>query len=41
MIDKDYVEAISLIERAHRSFLAVVKLELDDLEVRDIKMFKQ
>jgi DNA-binding MarR family transcriptional regulator len=36
MIDKDYVEAISLIERAHRSFLAVIKLELDDLEVRDI-----
>lgn len=36
MIDADYLEAISLIERAHRSFLAVVKLELDALQVRDI-----
>ena len=36
MIERDYLEAISLIERAHRSFLAVVKLELDALQVRDI-----
>jgi DNA-binding MarR family transcriptional regulator len=31
-----YLEAISLIERLHRQFLEVVKLELDGLGVRDI-----
>jgi DNA-binding MarR family transcriptional regulator len=31
-----YLEAISLIERLHREFLEVVKLELDGLAVRDI-----
>ena len=31
-----YLEVISLIERLHRRFLEVVKLELDDLGVRDI-----
>ena len=31
-----YLEAISLIERLHREFLEVVKLELDGLGVRDI-----
>src|SRR5467141_4176747 len=31
-----YLELISLIERLHRHFLEVVKLELDGLAVRDI-----
>jgi DNA-binding MarR family transcriptional regulator len=31
-----YLEAISLIERLHRQFLEVVKLELDGLSIRDI-----
>jgi DNA-binding MarR family transcriptional regulator len=31
-----YLEAISLIERLHREFLEVVKLELDGLSIRDI-----
>lgn len=31
-----YLGMIALIERAHRHFLEVVKLELDDLAVRDI-----
>jgi len=31
-----YLEVISLIERLHRQFLEVVKLELDGLGIRDI-----
>jgi len=31
-----YIEAISLVERLHRHFLEVVKLELDGLGIRDI-----
>jgi DNA-binding MarR family transcriptional regulator len=31
-----YLEAISLVERLHRQFLEVVKLELDGLGIRDI-----
>src|SRR6201997_5675389 len=31
-----YLEIISLIERTHRQFLEVVKLELDGLGIRDI-----
>ncbi len=31
-----YLEVISLIERLHRNFLDVVKLELDNAEIRDI-----
>ena len=31
-----YVEAISLIERVHRHFLATVQLELDGLAICDI-----
>src|SRR5690348_7467858 len=31
-----YLEAISLIERLHRQFLEVVKLELDTLRIHDI-----
>jgi DNA-binding MarR family transcriptional regulator len=31
-----YLEVIALIERLHRSFLEVVKLELDDFGVHDI-----
>jgi DNA-binding MarR family transcriptional regulator len=31
-----YIEIISLIERVHRHFLEVVKLELDRLGIRDI-----
>jgi DNA-binding MarR family transcriptional regulator len=31
-----YLEVISLVERLHRQFLEVVKLELDGLGVRDI-----
>jgi DNA-binding MarR family transcriptional regulator len=33
---KSYLEVISLIERVHRYFLEVVKLELDGLGIRDI-----
>ena len=33
---KSYVEAISLIERTHRLFLEMIKLELDGLGIRDI-----
>jgi DNA-binding MarR family transcriptional regulator len=36
MSNDNYFEAISLIERLHRSFLEVVKLELDGLGIRDI-----
>ena len=32
----DYLEVISLIERLHRHFLEVVKLELDGLGIHDI-----
>src|SRR5436189_4189144 len=32
----DYLEVISLVERLHRHFLEVVKLELDGLGVHDI-----
>ena len=35
MADK-YLEVISLMERLHRQFLEVVKLELDGLGIRDI-----
>ena len=35
MADK-YLEVISLVERLHRQFLEVVKLELDRLGIRDI-----
>ena len=31
-----YLEVISLIERLHRQFLEVVKLELEGLGIRDI-----
>lgn len=31
-----YLEVISLVERLHRNFLDVVKLELDNAEIRDI-----
>src|SRR3974390_3650589 len=31
-----YVEAISLVERLHRQFLELVKLELDGLGIHDI-----
>ncbi len=31
-----YLEAISLVERLHRHFLEVVKLELDGIGIRDI-----
>src|SRR5882724_8078947 len=31
-----YLEVISLIERLHRQFLEVVKLELDGLQIHDI-----
>jgi DNA-binding MarR family transcriptional regulator len=31
-----YLEAISLVERLHRQFLEVVKLELDGLRIHDI-----
>jgi DNA-binding MarR family transcriptional regulator len=33
---KQYLEVISLIERLHRQFLEVVKLELEGLGIRDI-----
>jgi DNA-binding MarR family transcriptional regulator len=33
---KSYLEVISLVERTHRHFLEVVKLELDGLGVHDI-----
>src|SRR6201984_3335693 len=32
----EYLQAISLIERTHRQFLEIVKLELDGLGIRDI-----
>ncbi|HTT80523.1 MAG TPA: winged helix DNA-binding protein [Stellaceae bacterium] len=35
-MSNNYLEAISLIERLHRHFLEVVKLELDGLGIHDI-----
>jgi DNA-binding MarR family transcriptional regulator len=35
-MDHDYLEAIKLIERLHRQFLEVVKVELDRMGVADI-----
>jgi DNA-binding MarR family transcriptional regulator len=35
-MNNDYLEVISLVERLHRHFLEVVKLELDGLQVHDI-----
>ena len=32
----EYLQAISLIERTHRQFVEIVKLELDGLHIRDI-----
>ena len=31
-----YLEVISLIERLHRQFLGLVKLELDSLRIHDV-----
>src|ERR1700745_1793680 len=36
----EYLQIISLIERTHRQFLEVVKLELDGLGIRDINNVK-
>jgi len=36
MIPTSYIEVISLVERLHRHFLEVVKLELDGLGIHDI-----
>lgn len=36
VLNNDYAEVIGLVERAHRYFLEVVKVELDKLEVDDI-----
>ena len=36
MNDHSYLEVISLVERLHRHFLEVVKLELDGLGIHDI-----
>ena len=33
---KDYLDSVSLVERLHRQFLEVVKLELDRMGIRDI-----
>jgi DNA-binding MarR family transcriptional regulator len=35
-VDHEYTEVISLIERGHRHFLEIVKLELDALGIHDI-----
>src|SRR5262249_49557545 len=35
MVD-EYLQVISLIERTHRQFLEIVKLELDGLHIRDV-----
>src|SRR5215472_18042205 len=35
-MDNPYLEVISYVERLHRQFLEVVKLELEGLEVHDI-----
>jgi hypothetical protein len=36
LMSDHYLEVISLIERLHRQFLEVVKLELDRLRVHDL-----
>jgi DNA-binding MarR family transcriptional regulator len=36
MIATDYIDVISLVERLHRHFLEVVKLELDGLGIHDL-----
>src|SRR5262252_10073262 len=35
-MDNPYLEVISLVERLHRQFLEVVKLELEEFGIRDI-----
>lgn len=35
-LKRDYLDSVSLVERLHRQFLEVVKLELDRMSVRDI-----
>jgi DNA-binding MarR family transcriptional regulator len=35
-LKRDYLDSVSLVERLHRQFLEVVKLELDRMNVRDI-----
>jgi DNA-binding MarR family transcriptional regulator len=35
-MSNSYLEVIALIERLHRSFLEIVKLELDGLDIHDI-----
>lgn len=35
-VTESYLEAISYIERLHRRFLELVKLELDGLDIRDL-----
>jgi hypothetical protein len=35
-MDNPYLEVISLVERLHRQFLEVVKLELEGFGIRDI-----
>ena len=35
-MSSEYLDVISLIERLHRQFLEVVKLELDGMGIRDI-----
>jgi hypothetical protein len=35
-MNSEYLDVISLIERLHRQFLELVKLELDAMGVRDI-----
>src|SRR5499433_521094 len=35
-MDNSYLEVISLVERLHRQFLEVVKLELEGLSIHDI-----
>lgn len=35
-LKKDYLDSVSLVERLHRQFLEVVKLELDRMGIRDI-----
>jgi DNA-binding MarR family transcriptional regulator len=35
-VSEQYLEVISLIERLHRQFLEVVKLELDSLRIHDL-----
>ena len=36
MTNRNYLEVISLVERLHRHFLEVVKLELDGISIHDI-----